>query len=101
MRKILLTAAIILISALPAVAQTADQPLDQQLKDCQARPDANGQQQGQKPQAGKNELSETLDKCGGVLLPPPTGDKNATVPPANNSPMPIIKPGELSPQTAK
>ncbi|CDX27233.1 conserved exported hypothetical protein [Mesorhizobium sp. ORS 3324] len=98
MRKILLTAAAILISALPAVAQTADQPKDRQLKDCQARPDTNGQQQRQKPQAGTTELSEMLDTCGGVLKPPPTGDKNATVPPADNSPMPIIRPGDLPPQ---
>ncbi|MDX8503194.1 hypothetical protein [Mesorhizobium captivum] len=109
MQKILLTVAVVLMSALPAMAQTADQPkdqqlpdqqfLDQQLKDCQAKPDTKDPQQ--KQQANANDLSETLDNCNGVLKPPPTGDKNATVPPADNSQMPIIKPGELPPQTPK
>ncbi|TIO72806.1 MAG: hypothetical protein E5X74_29255 [Mesorhizobium sp.] len=106
MQKILLTMAAVMMSALPAVAQTADQPMDQQLipdlqqlGDCQAKPDTKEPQQ--KPQAATNELSETLDKCGGVLKPPPTGDKNTAVPPADNSQMPIIEPDQLPPQTPK
>ncbi|MET3596496.1 MULTISPECIES: hypothetical protein [Mesorhizobium] len=106
MQKILLALAAVLMSALPAAAQTADQPMDQQLipdlqqlGDCQAKPDTKDPQQ--KQQANANDLSETLDNCNGVLKPPPTGDKNATVPPADNSQMPIIKPGELPPQTPK
>ncbi|TKB19340.1 MAG: hypothetical protein E5V75_07695 [Mesorhizobium sp.] len=106
MQKILLTMAAVMMSALPAVAQTADQPMDQQLipdlqqlGDCQAKPDTKEPQQ--KPQAATNELSETLDRCGGVLKPPPTGDKNTTVPPADNSQMPIIEPDQLPPQNPK
>ncbi|TIQ26785.1 MAG: hypothetical protein E5X48_33625 [Mesorhizobium sp.] len=104
MQKILLTMVALTMSALPAVAQTADQPNDQQLpdllpKDCQAKPDTKDRQQ--KQQADTSELSKTLNDCGGVLKPPPTGDKNATVPPADNSQMPVIKPGELPPQTPK
>ncbi|RWA84361.1 hypothetical protein [Mesorhizobium sp.] len=79
--------AAVLMSALPAAAQTADQPKDTQLKYCQAKPNANDPQQKQKQQADTTELSETLDNCGDVLKPPPTGDKNATVPPADNSQM--------------
>ncbi|MDX8492237.1 hypothetical protein RFN29_11655 [Mesorhizobium sp. VK22B] len=106
MQKALLTVAVVLMSALSAAAQTADQPMDQQLipdlqqlGDCQAKPDTKDPDQ--KQQADTAELSEKLDNCNGVLKPPPTGDKNATVPPADNSQMPIIKPGELPPQTPK
>ncbi|TGP17943.1 MULTISPECIES: hypothetical protein [unclassified Mesorhizobium] len=106
MQKILLTMAVVMMSALPAAAQTADQPMDQQLVpdlqqpgDCQAKPNTKDQQQ--KQQADTTELSETLDNCNGVLKPPPTGDKNATVPPDDNSQMPVIKPGELPQQQPK
>ena len=99
MKKILLTAALLLISALPAAAQTAaGQP--KQPQDCQATPDANDQQQKQKQQAETDELSKQLGNCGGVLKPPPTGDKNATTPPATGSQMPVIKPGEVPPQNS-
>jgi len=107
MQKILLTMAVVMMSAMPAAAQTANQPKDLQLKDCQVKPDENGtqKQNGARPKAESNSesnnLSASLEPCNGVLKPPPTGDRNATVPPADNSQMPIIKPGELPPQTAK
>lgn len=96
MRKALFTAALLLIPVLPAAAQTAAQP----TQNCQATPDANDQQQKQKQQADTDELSKQLGNCGGVLKPPPTGDKNATTPPATGSDMPVIKPGEVPPQPA-
>ncbi|TPI40901.1 hypothetical protein FJW07_06420 [Mesorhizobium sp. B3-1-9] len=101
MKKALLIAALTLIPALPAAAQTAAQPKDQQAQNCQAKPDANDQQQKQKQQADTDELSEQLGNCGGVLKPPPTGDKNATPPPPTGSDMPVIKPGEVPPQTGQ
>ncbi len=101
MKKVLLTAALLLIPALPAAAQTAaGQPKDQQARNCQAMPDANDQQQKQKQQAETDELSKQLGNCGGVLKPPPTGDNNAAAPPATGSEMPVIKPGEVPPQPA-
>ena len=99
MKKALLIAAVALMPALPAAAQTAKP--DQQMQDCQAKPDANGQQQKPKQEADTDELSEKLGDCGGVLKPPPTGDQNATTPPPTGSEMPIIKPGEVPPQTSK
>ncbi|TPI43658.1 hypothetical protein FJ414_02230 [Mesorhizobium sp. B3-1-6] len=101
MKKALLIAALTLIPALPAAAQTAAQPKDQQAQNCQAKPDANDQQQKQKQQADTDELSKQLGNCGGVLKPPPTGDKNATPPPPTGSDMPVIKPGEVPPQTGQ
>ncbi|TPI53400.1 hypothetical protein FJ417_26020 [Mesorhizobium sp. B3-1-7] len=101
MKKALLIAALTLIPALPAAAQTAAQPKDEQAQNCQAKPDANDQQQKQKQQADTDELSEQLGNCGGVLKPPPTGDKNATPPPPTGSDMPVIKPGEVPPQTGQ
>ncbi|MEZ2329898.1 hypothetical protein AB6802_09250 [Mesorhizobium sp. RCC_202] len=101
MRKALFTAAMFLLSALPAAAQTADQP--QVPQDCQAQPDSNNGGNGAQKQDGQqsDNLSGSLQPCGGVLKPPPTGDDNATQPPADGSQMPVIKPGQVPPQTSK
>ncbi|MDX8463005.1 hypothetical protein [Mesorhizobium humile] len=99
-KKALLIAAVALIPVLPAAAQTAAQPMDQQAQNCQAKPDANDQQQKQKQQADTDELSKQLGDCGGVLKPPPTGDQNATTPPPTGD-MPVIKPGEVPPQNGQ
>ena len=100
MKKALLIAAVALMPALPAAAQTSQQPV-RPTQDCQAQPDANGQEQKQKQQADTDELSKQLGNCGGVLKPPPTGDNNATNPPPTGSEMPVIKPGEVPPQTGQ
>ena len=104
MNKFVLGLAAILMSGLPAAAQTEDQPKDQQPEDCQAQPDANGARKPQadaQPNAQSGDLTASLEPCGGVLKPPPTGDRNATVPPADGSQMPVIKPGQVPPQTSK
>ncbi|UCI06306.1 hypothetical protein [Mesorhizobium sp. B1-1-8] len=104
MNKALLIAAAILIPALPAAAQTGDQPKDP--RNCQAQPDSNNgnngaqMQNGKQPNAPSNDLTGSLQPCGGVLKPPPTGDKNTAVPPATGD-MPVIKPGQVPPQTGK
>lgn len=100
MKKTLLITALTLIPVMPATAQTAAQPQDQLTQNCQVRPGANDQQK-QKQQADTDELSKQLSNCSGVLKPPPTGDDNATTPPATGSDMPVIKPGELPPQTSQ
>lgn len=103
MQKALLIAAAILVSGLPAAAQTGDQPKNPQ--NCQAQPDSNSgntgaqTQNGEQPNAQSSDLSGSLQPCGGVLKPPPTGDKNATVPPPTGSDMPVIKPGQVPPQS--
>ncbi|WFP61507.1 MULTISPECIES: hypothetical protein [unclassified Mesorhizobium] len=105
MKKALLGLAIVLMSGMTAVAQT--QPKNPQIEDCQVKPDDNAmpKQNGQQPKAQadsqSNNLSGSLAPCGGVLKPPPTGDKNATIPPPTGSEMPVIKPGEIPPQPSK
>ncbi|RWA66096.1 MAG: hypothetical protein E5X49_27310 [Mesorhizobium sp.] len=105
MKKVLLGFAIVLLSG-PAMTATG-QPLDPQIEDCQVKPDDNAapKQRGEqlKAQADdqSNNLSSSLANCGGVLKPPPTGDQNTTVPPSNTSQMPVIRPGEVPPQTSK
>ena len=101
MKKALLIAALMLIPAMPAAGQTAAQSEDQLSQNCQVKPDANGQQQKQKQEADADQLSKQLGNCGGVLKPPPTGDQNATTPPPTGSDMPVIKPGEVPPQTGQ
>jgi len=99
-KKALFAAAALLISALPVAAQTADQPKAPQ--DCQVEPDSNNGGDGASKQTGEQSdtLSDSLQPCGGVLKPPPTGDKNTTQPPADGSQMPVIKPGQVPPQTS-
>jgi len=100
MRKALLGAAIVLASALPVTAQTGNQPENPKIENCEVKPDAVHKDNGQK-NAQSDNLSGSLAPCGGVLKPPPTGDQNAAQPPANGSDMPVIKPGQVPPQTSK
>ncbi|TIQ73249.1 MAG: hypothetical protein E5X64_39660, partial [Mesorhizobium sp.] len=60
----------------PAAAQADDQTQDQApAGPCQAQPQ-NGQQQEPPANNGAGDsLTEMLDPCNGVLLPPPTGDQ--------------------------
>ena len=85
-----------LVLAAPAAAQTAEQPPVQSER-CRAAP--QGQDGQQKPAA--NSLSDTLDNCGGVLQPPPTGDRGMTAPPPDQGKTPVIKPGEVPAQPPK
>ncbi|TIS61507.1 MAG: hypothetical protein E5W93_07520 [Mesorhizobium sp.] len=94
-----------------AAAQT--QPQNARIEDCQVKPDENAKpdanatpkENGVQPKAQADDLSKNLTAslapCGGVLKPPPTGDQNATVPPSGISQMPVIRPGEVPPQTSK
>lgn len=100
----------IMLSALPAAAQTDKQ---QPPSPCQAEPGQNssngndnaqtdgaqtgGAQTGeQKPPPG--DLTQKLDPCDGVLKPPPTGDAGMTAPPPDAGNTPIIKPGQVPQQ---
>lgn len=66
-------------------------------------PDSDNGGNGAQKQDGQqsDNLSGSLQPCGGVLKPPPTGDKNAAQPPDDGSQMPVIKPGQVPPQTSK
>lgn len=103
MKILIFALSLVLASGLAASAQTTDQALGQQSQDCQAQPDSKTPQdkdaQPRKPRS--DDLSGSLKPCGGVLTPPPTGDNNAATPPATGGDMPVIKPGQVPPQTSK
>ncbi|RWN06362.1 hypothetical protein [Mesorhizobium sp.] len=114
MKKALLGFAIVLMSGqMPGTTAAAQTQLENpQIEDCQVKPDASAtpNQTGEQPKAQapkaqandqSNKLTASLAPCDGVLKPPPTGDKNATAPPADTSQMPVIKPGEVPPQPSK
>lgn len=103
MKKLIFALTFVLASGLAASAQATDPAQAQQPRDCQAQPDSKtAQGQGAEPRKPRSDdLSGSLQPCGGVLTPPPTGDDNAATPPANGSEMPVIKPGQVRPQTSK
>jgi len=101
MRKALLGFAAVLACTLPAAAQTGTQPENPKIENCEVKPDAAPKHDDGQHDAQSDNLSDSLAPCSGVLKPPPTGDQNATQPPANGSDMPMIKPGQVPPQTAK
>ncbi|MER8394689.1 hypothetical protein NKJ72_01245 [Mesorhizobium sp. M0045] len=84
-----------MVLAAPAAAQPGEQA---QSNRCKVEPQDQKNQQ-QKP-AGSN-LSDTLEPCGGVLKPPPTGDQGMATPPPNEGKTPVLKPGEVPPQPPK
>ncbi|PTE07891.1 hypothetical protein [Mesorhizobium helmanticense] len=102
---LLVAGAFALPLATPAAAQTPDQTDNQapfQSGRCQADPQ-NGQQKPPVNNDGsnKNSLSDTLDRCNGVLQPPPTGDQGLAAPPPDEGKTPVIKPGEVPAQPPK
>jgi hypothetical protein len=104
-RLALATAAMLAMTA-PALAQNSDAASPP--ANCQATPPpgansgANGGNgkpgQVDPGRTGSTSLSNKLDPCGGVLKPPPTGDREMAQPPPLTGEMPIIKPGDLPPQ---
>lgn len=88
--------------SMPVAAQT-DGQAPAQSERCQAEPQ-NGQQQKPPVNNGvsnNNSLTDTLDPCNGVLLPPPTGDFGITALPPDEGKTPVIKPGEVPAQPPK
>ena len=76
-----------------ALAQTTDEAEGHSEK-CQAQP----QDQEEGATATNRSLTETLDDCNGVLIPPPTGDEELTEPAPNVGETPVIRPGEIPEQ---
>ena len=92
----------------PAAAQASDEGSARQADPCQAEPQVDQQGQAaaneQRETAGAvddDELSEMLERCRGVLKPPPTGDKEIAEPPPDTGTTPIIPPGSLPEQPPK
>ncbi|MGX7873699.1 hypothetical protein ACVDG5_013875 [Mesorhizobium sp. ORM6] len=99
--KRLAIASLMLVLAVPAVAQTDQQQntgnqARQQADKCRVKTDQGGKQ----PLGGGN-LSEKLNDCGGVLKPPAIGDQGMAAPAPDVGKTPIIKPGEVPAQPPK
>lgn len=98
--KPLAIASFILALAVPAAAQTQQNPAQQnpaqQADKCRIQTD-----QGGKQQSGGGNLTEKLNDCGGVLKPPATGDQGMAAPAPDEGNTPVIKPGEVPAQPPK
>jgi hypothetical protein len=86
----------------PAAAQPSDDGNGQLVDPCQARPQEDQERQlkaaGQLPD---DVLSESFERCHGVLKPPPTGDGEIVEPAPDAGTTPIIPPGSLPEQPPK
>ncbi|MER9297863.1 hypothetical protein NKI38_15410 [Mesorhizobium sp. M0621] len=94
---------LMLALAMPVAAQTDQQQNDSQAAPadkCRAQTEQDAKQQPEQ-QAGGGNLTETLNDCGGVLKPPPTGDQGMAAPAPDEGKTPVIKPGEVPPQLPK
>jgi hypothetical protein len=91
-----LSAAIVtaVVTSAPGFAQTGQ--AEPPPRDCLAMPrtDEQTSPQGVDPQTTQS-LTEKLDSCDGVLLPPSVGDQELTQPPPDTGEMRVIKPRDL------
>lgn len=92
-----LVIAMAVAATLPATisnAQTPDESDPTTGNPCLVEPNP---EQGAAPKDDK-ELTEKLDRCNGVLQPPPTADREIEEPPPDTGKTPVIPPGELPEQ---
>ncbi|HWK66575.1 MAG TPA: hypothetical protein VNS34_16730 [Rhizobiaceae bacterium] len=87
-------------SPYPGAAQTPDnggQP--NAVERCRAEPDGKAEEKKEKEGEPSNDQrsAEKLERCDGVLTPPPTGDRDIEEPPDDTGTTPIIPP-EAVPQ---
>jgi hypothetical protein len=81
----------------PAAAQSpAPPPTGAPPEDCKVDP--RQQRDGQAPSTAERQLSETLEKCRGVLQPPATGDGRIVEPAPDTGKTPVIPPGSVPEQ---
>ncbi|RCS25114.1 hypothetical protein DUT91_06720 [Phyllobacterium salinisoli] len=67
-------------------------------QDCRADPQAG---QGNTKPETQESMAKRLERCKGVLKPPPTGDSQTDLPPPDTGKTPIIPPGAIPGQPAK
>ena len=106
------TASLLVLAPVPAIAQTQPDapPAAAQDDPCRAQPDpgdntGNADEQAAQDTGKENadvaaadpSLSEKLDRCNGVLKPPPTADQEIEEPPPDIGTTPVIPPNELPP----
>ncbi|GAB1580359.1 hypothetical protein [Phyllobacterium phragmitis] len=93
----LLGLSLLACTSLPAIAQDKETGgLDRKdsgeiMPECRAQPEAG---QKEKEQGETREgLAKRLERCKGVLKPPPTGDTESDIPPPDTGKTPVIPPG--------
>ena len=94
--RTLLTAAAFAAVALmttDAFAQTSAQPGE---NNCTGAPSSTGTNAN--PNHGSASLTERLDNCNGVLVPPARGDGHMVAPAPQQGETPVIKPDEIAPK---
>lgn len=84
----------------PAFGQANDQDGRAAEEKCRAAPDDENRNadRDRGPGAGSQSLSEMLDDCRGVLVPPRTGDSDIAKPPPDIGETPVIRPDDLPKQ---
>jgi hypothetical protein len=96
-KTFILSTTILALLHSPALLQA--QPENEQpapADPCSAQPKAE-----RDTQPDTDELTEKLDRCNGVLKPPPNGDQEIEKPPPETGETPVIPPGELPDQQQK
>lgn len=86
-------------SPYPVAAQTPendDEP--KALERCRAEPEEQAEEKEEEQSNEDQRTSEILERCNGVLLPPPTGDREIEEPPADSGTTPVIPPGAVPQQ---
>ena len=74
-------------------AQPENEQPPRQADPCETLPEAERDTQS----GAEQELAEKLDRCNGVLKPPPTADQEIEEPPPDTGTTPVIPPSELPP----
>ena len=83
---------------LPAArAQSENEQQPPPADPCETLPEAERDAQGNSQPGTDQELAEKLDRCNGVLKPPPTADQEIEEPPPDTGTTPVIPPSELPP----
>lgn len=107
------TASLLAFTPLHAVAQTQPEtpPTAAEQDPCRAQPDPDKNTGNAQDQAGQDtttgnpdvaqddqNLSEKLDRCNGMLKPPPTGDSDLVEPAPDEGKTPVVPPSAVPEQ---
>ena len=103
-RTMLLAVALSLVGlAGPASANSQEDSASQPeaADPCQIKPQQDGEDQTESEPREDQPLSEALDRCNGVLVPPQTGDREIEEPPPDTGTTPVIPPESLPGQPSE
>ena len=92
-KTLVLAACLAVLQSPAAMAQSENERQPPPADPCETLPEA---ERNAEP-GTEQELAEKLDRCNGVLKPPPTGDQAIEEPPPDTGTTPVIPPNELPP----